>query len=478
MGVFWKWMRLRKRGLRHELAVSFGLVILALLVFLGYLFPGVSSVFQTKTNLNVVAGIVFLIVLLGFFLLTQKIIDPLIKISKEAKKIAEGDLTREVKLSGEDEIGELGVALNRMTKRIKENMDELKVFSEKTEVINSEINKRIFVLASLLQISNLISQNAKLEEIIEAGVDRCLSSGEMTLGCLILKDRQSNEYLVKSVHSQNKEELMAKGLGNFKVQLGVGVLGQAILRQETIVIDKNFSGTYDAEEFRSVFLLKNALVVPVVSRGKVHGLLIAGNNKENFSCHAADKELLDLLSKQLSIAIENDILATRVEKLEIVDSLTGLYNSTFVGERLNEEIKRAIRFQRPCAFVLFTIDRFNEFNGAFGHIAAENVLIKLGSILKENISEVDKAARFGDHEFALILPEKNKRQAIEVADEIRRKIEFVFSGEEDSRRKLTCTGSVTENPVDGITASELISKARETLDSAKDQGGNRICYKI
>ncbi len=188
--------------------------------------------------------------------------------------------------------------------------------------------------------------------------------------------------------------------------------------------------------------------------------------------------MLELLSKQITIAIENDFLAAKVEKLEIVDNLTGLDNSSYLKERLDEEIRRAIRFQRPCAFVLFSIDRFKEYYESFGHIASENVLIKFSSLIKENISEVDRAGRFSDHEFALVLPEKNKRQSIEVADEIRRKIEFIFSEEEDQKRKLTCTAAVTENPVDGIKAEELILKARNILENASQQGGNKIYYKV
>ena len=57
------------------------------------------------------------------------------------------------------------------------------------------------------------------------------------------------------------------------------------------------------------------------------------------------------------------------------------------------------------------------------------------------------------------------------------KIEFIFSEEEDKLKQLTCTGVVTENPIDGINADELIAKGRDMLEVTKKQGGNRICYK-
>lgn len=473
-----RWAFAGFKGLRYELAIAFGLVMVAILVFLGYLFPGPSSIFSLKTNLIYTIVIAFVIVFLAFTWIRQVMVNPVIKMSREAKKIADGDLTREITLVRGDEIGELGDALNRMTSRIRENMEELKTFGEKTELINTQINKRILTLSSLLQINNLISSNADLDEIIAVGMERCLLSGEMVLGCVIVKDRQTNEFLMRAIHGSKRADLFSRGMGNYKVKLSEGLLGKSILKQETIIIDKNTKDAPDINEFKKSFSLLNALLVPVVSRGKVYGLLIAGNDKKDYSFASTDIELLDLFSKQIAIAVENMILLNQVEKLEIIDSLTGLFNGAYIHQRLDEEIKRAISFQRPCAFVIITLDRFKEYLEAFGHLSAEGVLIKVGTLLKENISDVDKAARFGDHEFALILPERNKRQAIEVAEGIRKKIEYIFSEEDDERKRLTAAGAVTENPVDGVTADELISKGRSILESVKKQGGNRISYKV
>jgi diguanylate cyclase (GGDEF)-like protein len=82
--------------------------------------------------------------------------------------------------------------------------------------------------------------------------------------------------------------------------------------------------------------------------------------------------------------------------------------------------------------------------------------------------------RVGDNDFAIVLPERNKRQAQEIAEDIRKKIEFAFSEESDARKKLTVSGGVSENPLDGIDAEELIVKAADLIKFAKTQGKNRI----
>ncbi len=469
---------LRLKGLKYELQIAFCLVLIAVLTFLGYLFPGTASVFSPKTHLVYVSIFASLVVFLAFVWIKQVMVNPVIKINDEAKKIVEGDYSREIKLTREDEIGQLSNSLNRMSSRIREDMEELKTFSEKTERVNVEINKRILSLSGLLQVSNLVAQNAELEDVIQVGFDRCLSATEMTLGCVILKNRQTNEYGIKTLYGPRKEEIILKGAHNVIVKLGQGVLGKTMLRQEPITIDRNTKETPDVKEFKEFFCVTSAVVIPIISRNKIRGLFVAGNEKARSSLSENDNELLNLLVKQIAIAIENSLLATKVEKLEITDSLTGLFNSAFVHGRLNEEIKRAINFQRPCAFVVLSLDKFRAYHESFGRIAAENLLIKIAALLRESVNEIYKIARFGDHEFALILPERNKRQAIEIAEELRKKIEYVFSEEDDQRKKITCTGAVAENPVDGMSADELIHKAREILDAALKQGGNRICYKI
>ncbi len=469
------WIFVRLKGLRHELAFAFGLVMLATLVFLGYLFPGISSAFSVQTHLPYAVFLAVLIVVLAFLWIRQVLINPVINISQ---RIAAGDYNRQIVLTREDEIGELGDALNRMTSRIRTDMEELKNFGQKTEAINADINKRILSLSGLLQISNLISQNTQLDKIVDVGVERCLSSGEMSLGCLILKDERTNDFTVKTIQGALKDLLLSQDLDQLRIKLGEGLLGLIILKRETLLIDRNSKETAEIRDFRKQFSIVNCLGLPISCRGKTHGILLVGNQKSDYIFSSSDKEWLDLFVKQIAIAIENILLANQVEKLEVIDSLTGLYNHTYIQERLDEEIKRAISFQRPCAFVLFTIDAFQEFHSSFGHLAAENILVKIGTALKENINDVDKAARFGDHEFALILPERNKRQAIDIADSIRRKIEYLFAEEENQQKRLTCTGAVAENPVDGVRAEELVSKARAILTSAIKQGGNRICYKV
>ena len=109
----------------------------------------------------------------------------------------------------------------------------------------------------------------------------------------------------------------------------------------------------------------------------------------------------------------------------------------------------------------------------YGELVAEDVLKKVAKIIKENATPVGKAARIGGDEFALLLPEKNKREAAGIAEDLRKRVEATaFSG--DGKLKITVSGGVSENPIDGSTQEELFKKAMEALSSSKSLGKNRV----
>jgi diguanylate cyclase (GGDEF)-like protein len=110
----------------------------------------------------------------------------------------------------------------------------------------------------------------------------------------------------------------------------------------------------------------------------------------------------------------------------------------------------------------------------FGAQGADAALKRVATLIKDSVSEVDRVARISSDEFAIVLPERNKRQAQTIAEETRKRIEFSFSEEQDINKRLTVSGGISENPLDGIDTDGLFSKARESLNFAKNQGKNRI----
>jgi diguanylate cyclase (GGDEF)-like protein len=465
-----KRISLLAQGLNYKLKISFYLmVVLPLLVSLylvsNYILPSVGI--QLDIVMSIVSSL--FIAVIGFFLI-KGVFARILSVSSEAKLIAAGDISRKVEAVYKDEVGDLGEALNLLTNRIRFNMDELKNYSEKTSEINLEIQKRVMVLSSLLQISSLISQGAKLDDILSVATEKSRLLANSEVAYLLFRQEGQEAFSVRMADS-----VVPHKLTGILIEPKNEIFGRLTKSNKPLIIDKgNVLPENAKDEIYEKFGMINTLMFPVFIRGRVMAILGVGNSRKGFAYRKEDVELLEIFGKQIAIAIENELLIKRVEKLEIKDVLTGLYNESFIRSRLQEEIKRAIAYQRPCAFILLNVDNFQRFHEKYGSLQAESALKRIGSLIRDSVSEIERVARFGDNEFAVVLPEKNKRQAKEIAESIRKKIEFSFSEEQEEEKKLTLSGSISENPLDGIDAEELITKAGLLLAAAKTEGKNRV----
>jgi diguanylate cyclase (GGDEF)-like protein len=461
---------LNSRTVKQKLMVAFQLMsILPFLVCVYLLSIYIFPKFGVKLEIIMYLGVSVFLAIVGL-LVIKEVFDRLTTVANEAKIIAAGDIGRKLDVAQSDEVGELSNILNHLTHRIRNNMEELKAYSEKTTKINLEIQKKIMVLSNLMQISGLISEGAKFEETLKISVEKSRALANSQIAFLLFKEEGQDYLSFKTCDGVYTDDFS-------KIRLGPQdkIFQKVFNLNKLLVLDaKNKLEDELSADFCGRLQLKNCLAMPISLKGELKGVLGIASNQEGFTYQQDDIELLDIFSKQIAVAFENDILAHRVEKLEIKDNLTGLYNRFFIESRLQEEIKRAINYQRPCAFVVFDIDNFKAYREKFGLIYAEAALKRVAGLIRESISEVDRVGRTGDDEFSLILPEKNKRHAQTVAEEICKKIKTSFCQDLDKSKCLTFSAGVSENPLDGVQMEQLLAKAKEMLKKAKDSGKNKV----
>lgn len=471
MASFFKSFSLVPGGLRRKLMAAFALMAIIPLLVSVYLTTTYIFAYRASIwDVSLVIFVTIIVALLGFDLM-RGIVSSVIKLAIDARVIAEGDLERRIEVKREDEIGSLESSLNLMTTRLKENMTEIQTYGDKIRSINIDINKKVMVLSGLLQIGNTMAVTPQLDVVMPLIVDRLAQIADTDKVFLMMVDRKTGELVAK--YASNID---SKDMERLRTRLGEGLTGKVASKNERVIIDSSRAPTKAMEDFLKQYKMKNASLIPISSRGRVVGLVGVGNSIPEFSYQEDDLELLNIFARQIAIAIENDWLLKRTKELAIQDELTGLYNEGYMRERLSEEIKRAIMYQRPCAFVMFNIDDFKKYQKDNTELAGEGVLKKVAEILKDNVEEIDKVARTADDNFAIIFPEKNKGEAKEVAEKIRKKIdETHFPGEKTQPAgRLTISGGVSANPVDGITTEDLINRAIVSLIKAKKEGKNRI----
>jgi diguanylate cyclase (GGDEF)-like protein len=461
---------LSSRSLRYKLKVAFILMTILPLLVSVYIISNYASVHGFAKMYVLIMMLISVVIAVIGFMVIKEVSDRLTSVTAAAKLMASGGQEGEVKVGHVDEVSDLSDALGQLTQRIRSNMDELKVYSEKTKEINIETQQRVMMLSGLLQISSLISLGARLDDIIKVIAEKARLLADSDSAYLLFREENQENFYMKTADGMNVQQLL-----KVNVDPKDDLFGRVARINKALVLDLENPVTENlSNAFYEKFGLKNTLALPVYLMGRVMAILGIGNVRESFVYHKDDLELLDIFAKQISIALENNLLMHRVETLEIKDALTGLYNEGFIRNRLQEEIKRAISYQRPCSFVILNLDNYQKYRQEFGTLQAEAILKRVSIIIRDSVTEIDRVGRTGGNEFAIVLPEKNKRKAQDTAEDIRKKIEFTYMEERDPTKRLTISGGVSENPLDGITAEELINKARELVEVAKKQGKNRI----
>jgi diguanylate cyclase (GGDEF)-like protein/PAS domain S-box-containing protein len=109
----------------------------------------------------------------------------------------------------------------------------------------------------------------------------------------------------------------------------------------------------------------------------------------------------------------------RYRELSIVDDLTQLYNSRHFYHQLRMEIDRVDRYGQPLTLLLLDLDDFKLFNDAYGHIEGDQVLLRLGQVVKRCLRQTDSAYRYGGEEFVVLLPMTTSEDGAVTAERIR-----------------------------------------------------------
>jgi diguanylate cyclase len=158
------------------------------------------------------------------------------------------------------------------------------------------------------------------------------------------------------------------------------------------------------------------------------------------------------------------------------DPLTGLANRKMFETRLQEGAKSAEDGQGTLSLLLLDIDHFKRFNDTHGHLIGDEVLKVVARELKETLKGRDTAARYGGEEFAVILPQTELRQAIVVAENIRKALATrCLTNRKTGQNFGTITVSIgAARYVPAEPLSGFVDRADQALYTAKRQGRNRV----
>ena len=166
-----------------------------------------------------------------------------------------------------------------------------------------------------------------------------------------------------------------------------------------------------------------------------------------------------------------------LERLANTDYLTDLYNRRrFFHTAENAFAKAMGNGKHPLSFTLIDLDYFKQVNDNYGHLIGDQVLIHIAHLIRSYCRENDMAARYGGEEFAILHPFINKRDAYQVAEEIRKKVEETPFVQENKQIQVTLSAGVVDTDAcdDCDRIDDVLAKADQALYNAKHAGRNQV----
>ncbi len=221
-------------------------------------------------------------------------------------------------------------------------------------------------------------------------------------------------------------------------------------------------------------LPKGYLCVPMMAQSEALGILYLTQPADS-PLKEAKQRLAVAMAEHIAMALSNLRLHETLRSQSIRDPVTGLFNRRFMEESLELELRRAARNRRPLGMIMLQIDNLQALSQSFGAEAEKAVLLELGSLLQTIIRKEDIACRFAAEKFTILLPQGSVEVSSQRAENLREMIRNLgvrYRGHPLGR--VTVSAGIAGFPDHGRTGEAIIKAVEGALQSARDQGGDRI----
>lgn len=348
---------------------------------------------------------------------------------------------------------------------IKVQYEELKSTNTKLEKSNKKLSDSIGEFYTLQQISQAISSILDVKELLKHLNDIIIGVMGVSYSTIILYDEKTNRL---KVHTSNISN--ANDMATMKDNINNGVLLNALNNGENIM--ENY-----VDPVQYIFTLGrdiNSLIcLPLNTKTRKFGLVLVEHTYSN----AFDEDnlrLLNIISKQVGIVMENAELYNKMTELARKDGLTGIFNRQYFQERLEVEFSNAKRENYPLSLAIFDIDHFKKFNDTFGHMFGDKVLISIVETVSSTLRKNDIIARFGGEEFIILFPRTGLHEAYDKVEALRERISQHVIKDNLITASVTASFGVSSFDECTLTESDLVKTADDALYVAKEEGRNCV----
>ena len=334
------------------------------------------------------------------------------------------------------------------------------------------LDEKIKRYNSLKNVIEKINQNLDLDYAANSLTEIAffLVSGNKGVGILYLADPKTQKLSLFKTIKEDKTLVIKTKEGDSFDHFVLRHVGPLLIEN----IRKDFRFDPDKLKLQDKHEFLSLISSPMVSETRFLGILRLDNPKAAFYTQD-DLRLLVAISDIGSVALENGELFRKTQDLAIHDGLTSLYSKGYFIEQLKQECKRSMRSSKPLSLLMLDIDYFKDYNDKLGHIAGDIVLKNLSAAIKEYLQDTASiVSRFGGEEFCILLLEKDKKKAFEIAEGLCKKIEKMKILLRRQESNITVSIGVSALPDDAKDEEELIRSADKAMYDAKLKGRNKV----
>lgn len=181
----------------------------------------------------------------------------------------------------------------------------------------------------------------------------------------------------------------------------------------------------------------------------------------------------------VQVFLPNDLTAAlryrlqELERLAMVDELTGLASRRMVEETIRARLLEFRRYGWPVAVLLADVDHFKRINDTYGHNTGDEVLRVIGRTLTQSVRPFDLVGRWGGDEFIVVAANVAAPQLSAIANRLLLLVQASRPRVNGHRIGLSVSiGAATATETD--TPSSLIGRADTLMYASKRSGRNRV----
>jgi diguanylate cyclase (GGDEF)-like protein/hemerythrin-like metal-binding protein/PAS domain S-box-containing protein len=269
----------------------------------------------------------------------------------------------------------------------------------------------------------------------------------------------NNEF--ENLLGYTKEEIEGKNFANFMYQEDI---------EATEKLSDDLELHRPVKQFVNRYICKDGSLRYIEWKAYQKDQYIFSSGRDITQQIIMQKELIEKNSQLTELTLQLQQTNDMLEKMSVIDKLTGLNNRRSFDERVRYEMEHSQRHKKPLSMFIYDLDRFKSVNDTFGHPVGDDVLSYYAKLFAMTVRQTDLTYRIGGEEFILLMPDTSLKEAQRIAERVRVTFE---KNEHPIAGKVTASFGVAQR-FETESFESWYEKIDKALYQAKNEGRNKV----